>query len=49
MPIPVDKNDLYEKLDKDKKEIVDVISILNRNVVFLIKNFDKVIKLSKKK
>ena len=49
MPIPVDKNDLYEKLDKDKKEIMDVISILNRNVVFLIKNFDKVIKLSKKK
>ena len=49
MPIPVDKNDLYEKLDKDKKEIIDVISILNRNVVFLIKNFDKVIKLSKKK
>ena len=49
MPIPVDKNDLYEKLDADKKEIIDVISILNRNVVFLIKNFDKVIKLSKKK
>ena len=49
MPIPVDKNDLYEKLDADKKEIVDVISILNKNVVFLIKNFDKVIKLSKKK
>ena len=46
--IPVDKNDLYEKLDKDKIEITDKISTLNNNVVFLIKEFDKVLKLLKK-
>ena len=49
MPIPVDKNDLYEKLDTDKKEIIDKITTLNNNVVFLIKELDKIIKLSKKK
>jgi len=49
MPIPVDKNALYEKLDADKKEIIDEITILNNNVVFLIKELDKIIKLSKKK
>lgn len=49
MPIPVDKNDLYEKLDADKKDIIEKIVTLNNNVVFLIKNLDKIIKLSKKK
>ena len=48
MPIPVDRNNLYEKLDKDKIEITDKISTLNNNVVFLIKEFDKVMKLFKK-
>jgi len=48
MPIPVDRNNLYEKLDKDKIEITDKISTLNNNVVFLIKEFDKVLKLFKK-
>ena len=46
--IPVDKNELFEKLDKDKIEITDKISTLNNNVVFLIKEFDKVLKLLKK-
>jgi len=46
--IPVDKNELFEKLDKDKEEITDKISTLNNNVVFLIKEFDKVMKLLKK-
>ena len=48
MPIPVDRNNLYEKLDKDKIEITDKISTLNNNVIFLIKEFDKVLKLLKK-
>ena len=47
--IPVDKNELFEKLDKDKEEITDKISTLNNNVVFLIKEFDKVLKLLKNK
>jgi len=47
--IPVDKNELFEKLDKDKIEITDKISTLNNNVVFLIKEFDKVLKLLKNK
>ena len=46
--IPVDKNELFEKLDKDKIEITDKISTLNNNIVFLIKEFDKVLKLLKK-
>ena len=46
--IPVDKNELFEKLDKDKEEITDKISTLNNNIVFLIKDFDKVMKLLKK-
>jgi len=46
--IPVDKNELFEKLDKDKEDITDKISTLNNNVVFLIKEFDKVLKLLKK-
>ena len=46
--IPVDKNELFEKLDKDKIEITDKISTLDNNVVFLIKEFDKVLKLLKK-
>ena len=46
--IPVDKNELFERLDKDKEEITDKISTLNNNVVFLIKEFDKVLKLLKK-
>jgi len=46
--IPVDKNELFEKLDKDKEEITDKISTLNNNVVFLIKEFDKLVKLLKK-
>ena len=46
--IPVDKNELYEKLDKDKTEITDKISTLNNNIVFLIKEFDKVLKPLKK-
>jgi len=49
MPIPVDKNDLYEKLDADKKDIMNKLNITNNNVEFLIKLFDKVMKLSKKK
>ena len=46
--IPVGKNELFEKLDKDKIEITDKISTLNNNVVFLIKEFDKLVKLLKK-
>jgi len=48
MPIPIDRNQLFEKLDKDKIEITDKISTLNNNVIFLIKEFDKVLKLLKK-
>ena len=49
MTIPIDRFDLYEKLDTNKKEIIDKITTLNNNVVFLIKELDKIIKISKKK
>jgi len=47
--IPIYRDDIFERLDKDKAEIIDKITILNNNVVFLIKSFDKVMKQSKKK
>ena len=47
--IPIYRDDIFARLDKDKAEIIDKITILNNNVVFLIKSFDKVMKQSKKK
>ena len=49
MPIPLDRDSLYKKLDAGKKETNDKIDLLNSNVKFLVENFQKVIKLSKKK
>ena len=49
MPIPIDRNQLYARLDADKKDIIDKISTLNNNVVFLIKELEKILKLAKKK
>lgn len=49
MTIPIDRNQLYERLDADKKDITDKIITLNNNVVYLIKELDKISKLAKKK
>lgn len=49
MPIPIDRNQLYARLNDDKKDIIDKISTLNNNVVFLIKELEKILKLAKKK
>ena len=47
--IPIYRDEIFARLDADKKDIIDKISTLNNNVVFLIKELDKIMKLSKKK
>jgi len=41
MPIPVDKNSLYEKLDKDKKELQDKLDLIKSNLELLLRDFNK--------
>jgi len=39
--IPIDKNELYERLDKDKKEILEKLELLKSNIELLLKKPNK--------
>ena len=41
MPIPLDRDKLYEKLDKDKKELQDKLDLIKSNLELLLRDFNK--------
>jgi len=44
MMIPIDRNELFARLDKDKKEIQDLLKLIKDDLEFLIKESDKKVK-----
>ena len=44
MMIPLDKNDTYQKMDSLKKDLEKQIDVIDQNIKFLIKEFDKFFK-----
>ena len=46
--IPIYRDEIFKRLDEDKKEIKEKISKLNNKVGLLIRKFDEMTKLSKK-
>jgi len=47
--IPIYRDDMFARMDEDKKELQDKLNLIKDDVEFLIKAFDKVIKPLKNK
>ena len=47
--IPIYRDDMFERMDKDKEELQNKLNLIKDDVEFLIKAFDKVMKQLKNK